>query len=82
MSQRAATIESLKVAFEVVKAVQAGGLEWGEGYRPLGRRASAEIIEGRMSWRFVLAGHWQPHRARHGTVPDLADAPERSTSPD
>ena len=53
MSQRAATIESLKAAFEVVKAVQAGGLGWGEGYRPLGRRASAEIIEGRMSWRFV-----------------------------
>ena len=36
------------MAFEVVKQMQAGGLEWGEGYRPLGRRTVAEIIEGRM----------------------------------
>ena len=26
------------MAFEVVKAMQADGLEWGEGYRPLGRK--------------------------------------------
>lgn len=39
MPQRAATIESLPMAFEVVKEMQAGGLDWGEGYRPLGRRA-------------------------------------------
>jgi hypothetical protein len=45
MSQRAATIESLPVAFEMVKAMQADGLEWGEDYRPLGRQALAEIIE-------------------------------------
>ncbi len=32
MPQRAATIESLPAAFEVVKAMQADGLDWGEGY--------------------------------------------------
>ena len=49
MPQRTATIESLPMAFEVVKQMQADGLEWGEGYRPLCRRALAEIIEGRMA---------------------------------
>ena len=49
MPQRAATIESLPMAFAMVKAMQAEGLEWGEGYRPLGWRALAEIIEGRMA---------------------------------
>ena len=49
MSQQAATIMSLPQAFEVVKEMQAGGLDWGEGYRPLGRQALAEIIEGRMA---------------------------------
>ena len=49
MSQRAATITSLPMAFEVVKAMQAEGLEWGEGYRPLGRRALQEIIEDQMA---------------------------------
>ncbi len=49
MSQRAATITSLAKAFEVVKAMQAGGLDWGEGYRPLGRQALAEIIEDQMA---------------------------------
>jgi transposase-like protein len=49
MSQRTATIESLGQAFEVVKAMRADGLDWGEGYRSLGRRALAEIIEGRMA---------------------------------
>ena len=33
-----ATIKSLPEAFEVVKAMQTDGLDWGEGYRPLGRR--------------------------------------------
>ena len=47
MPQQPATIESLAEAFEMVKAMQADGLEWSEGYRPLGRRALAEIIEGR-----------------------------------
>ena len=49
MSQQAATIMSLPQAFEVVKEMQAGGLDWGEGYRPLGRQALAEIIEGLMA---------------------------------
>jgi transposase-like protein len=49
MSQRTATITSLPMAFEVVKAMQADGLDWGEGYRPLGRRALAEIIEDQMA---------------------------------
>jgi putative transposase len=49
MSQRAATITSLPMAFEVVKAMQAEGLDWGEGYRPLGRQALEEIIEGQMA---------------------------------
>ena len=49
MPQRAATIMTLPQAFEVVKEMQAGGLDWGEGYRPLGRQALAEIIEGRMA---------------------------------
>jgi putative transposase len=34
MSQRAATITSVPMAFEVVKAMQAEGLDWGEGYPP------------------------------------------------
>ena len=49
MPQRAATIESLPMAFELVKSMQSDGLDWGEGYRPLGRQALAEIIEGRMA---------------------------------
>lgn len=49
MSQRAATITSLAMAFEVVKAMQTDGLDWGEGYRPLGRQALEEIIEWQMA---------------------------------
>jgi putative transposase len=49
MSQQAATITSLPMAFEVVKAMQAEGLEWGEGYRPLGRQALEDIIEDQMA---------------------------------
>jgi hypothetical protein len=49
MSQPAATIASLPVAFEVVKAMHADGLEWSEGFRPLGRQAIAEIIEQQMA---------------------------------
>ena len=55
MPQHAATIESLPMAFEVVKEMQADGLEWGEGYRPLGRAALAEIIQGRMA---EAVDHW------------------------
>ena len=49
MSQRTATITTLPMAFEVVKAMQADGLDWGEGYHPLGRQALEEIIEGQMA---------------------------------
>ena len=48
MPQRAATIESLPMAFEFVKAMRADGLEWGEGYRSLGRQALAQVIEEQM----------------------------------
>jgi hypothetical protein len=49
MSQQAATIMSFPMAFEMVKAMQAEGPEWGEGYRPLGRQALAEVIEDQMA---------------------------------
>ena len=49
MPQRSVTITSLPQAFEVVKEMQAEGLDWGEGYRPLAREALTEIIEGRMA---------------------------------
>jgi putative transposase len=49
MPQRAATISSLPRAFEIVKGMQAEGLDWGEGYRPLGRQALEEIIEQQMA---------------------------------
>ena len=49
MPQQAATIESLPKAFAMIKAMQADGLEWSEGYRGPGREALAAIIEGRMS---------------------------------
>ncbi len=45
---RTATITSLPEAFEMIKEMRAGGLEWGEGYRPVGRKAVADILEGRM----------------------------------
>ena len=67
MPQQAATIESLPEAFEFVKAMQGGGLDWGEGYRPLGRRALAAIIEGRMGetvdgWLEALGVDDEPDR--------------------
>jgi transposase-like protein len=46
---QAVTIRSLPRAFELVKGMQAEGLEWGEGYRPLGREAMAAILRGQMS---------------------------------
>jgi len=36
---QAVTIRSLPRAFAMVKGMQAQGLEWGEGYRDLGRDA-------------------------------------------
>jgi hypothetical protein len=49
MSQQAATITSLLMAFEMLKATQADGLEWGEGHRLLGRQAVAAIVEEQMA---------------------------------
>jgi putative transposase len=49
MPQRAATIASLPMAFEVVKAMQADGLEWDVDYRPSARAALAEVIELQMA---------------------------------
>jgi putative transposase len=46
---QAVTIRSLPRAFELVKGMQAQGLEWGEGYRSLGRDAIATILRGHMS---------------------------------
>jgi len=45
---QAVTIRSLPGAFELVKGMQAQGLEWGEGYRPLGRQAIADVLRGQM----------------------------------
>ncbi len=73
MPQRAATIESLPVAFEILKEMRCQGLEWGEGYRPLGRQALASIIEGRMDeavdgWLDSLDGSAKTDR-RNGHYP-------------
>jgi hypothetical protein len=43
-----ATIKSLPVAFEMLKAMQAEGVEWGEDYRQGARQAVAELLRGRM----------------------------------
>lgn len=45
---QAVTIRSLPRAFELVKGMQAQGLEWGESYRPLGRQAIAGLLRGQM----------------------------------
>lgn len=67
MPQQAATIESLPMAFEFVKAMGADGLEWGEGYREIGRQALGEIIEEEMAasverWLEGLAPGDEPDR--------------------
>ena len=43
-----ATIKSLPVAFEMLKAMQAEDVEWGEDYRAGAREALVELLEGRM----------------------------------
>ena len=42
---RSATIPSPPAAFEMLKAMQADGLGWGEDCRPLARQASAGTVE-------------------------------------
>ena len=49
MPQRAATITSLPMAFELVKQMRADGLDLGEGFRDLGRQALGGVIEELMS---------------------------------
>ncbi len=44
----AVTIASSPRTFELVKGMRAQGLEWGESYRALGRRAIAAILSGQM----------------------------------
>ena len=48
MLPRATPIESLPEAMQVLKEMQAGGVDLFGGYRPLARRALAEIIEAQM----------------------------------
>ena len=48
---QAATITSLPAAFEMMKSMQAEGVEWGEDYRVAARKALAELLEGRMKER-------------------------------
>jgi transposase-like protein len=67
MPQRAATIESLPMAFEVVKAMQADGLEWDVYYRPSARAALAEVIELQMAAAVD----------RHLETLDAEDGPDR-----
>jgi hypothetical protein len=43
-----ATIKSLPVAFAMLKAMRAEGVEGGEGYRGAARQALVELLEGRM----------------------------------
>ena len=45
---RAATSKSLPGAFRMMKAMQAQGIEWGEGYQLAGGAALKAVIEGRM----------------------------------
>ena len=49
MPQRTAMIESLSEAFEMVKAMQADGLDWGVDCRQAACQALAGIIQGRMA---------------------------------
>src|ERR687898_3426185 len=42
------TIKSLPVAFEMMKAMRAEGVDWRENYRAPARQALAELLEGRM----------------------------------
>jgi len=45
---QAVRIASFATAFDLMKDMQAQGLEWGESYRALGRDALAGILRGQM----------------------------------
>ena len=81
MPQHAATIGSLPMAFALGKEMQADGLERGEGYRPLGRLALAEIIEGRMDLEAAIGvgpAHRREKRLRRRTQPGRAGAAQEA----
>jgi Transposase, Mutator family len=70
MSKQAATITSLPMAFEMVKAMRADGLEWGEGFRPLGRQMVAAIIEEQMAvGSIAISTCWGRRRTGSGATP-------------
>jgi transposase-like protein len=46
---RSATIESLPRAFQMMKAMQAQGIEWGEDYRHAAGAALKDVLAGRMA---------------------------------
>jgi hypothetical protein len=46
---QAATIKSLPRAFQMMKAMQADGVEWGEDYRQAAAAALQDILHGRMA---------------------------------
>ena len=48
MSQ-SATIKSLPRAFEMMKAMDAQGIEWGEDYRAAARAALKDILQQRIA---------------------------------
>ena len=58
MPQSVTIRRPLPRAFDVVKGMQAQGLEWGEGYRGLGREAIAVILAGQMDrwWQRAVGG--------------------------
>ena len=66
MPQHAATIESLPMALEVVKEMQADGLEWGEGWRGSAAPARASGLG-----RHREPGHQDPGRCG-GRLPPAA----------
>ena len=54
---RSVTIQSLPVAFEMMKAMQDEGMGWGEDCRPLARQAMVEIIEDSLAARVLRQEH-------------------------
>jgi len=84
MSQQAATITSLAMAFEVVKAMQADGLDWGEGYRPIGPdRDTSAVIAIASPWtdiRRVATCQWLPYGGQR--LATRCDAPSANRAHD
>ena len=68
------TIRSLARAFELVKGMRSQGLEWGDGYRALGREAIGAILRYQMDQ--TIDEHLDRMAARL-TSPTAATAPIR-----